>query len=194
MENNIAASGRSKFDKIKGIIQIICAFYKIFPMSVRKKLLVHHRNTKGMKGIAIRYALLKTIAKECGDNVSVHEGVYLLSPQNLKIGKNVSIQPMCYIDATGEVEIGDNVSFAHMATVLSTSHTYTDPDVPIKYQPVPRKKTVIKDDVLICAKATLVYGITVNSHSVVGANAVVTKDIPANKVVAGTPARVIKDC
>lgn len=190
----MALTGRQKFDMVKSLLLILSKVCKIFPMSLRKKLLQHYRKTKGMKGIAIRYILLKSIAKQCGNNVSIHEDVYILSPEKLVIGDNVSIQPMCYIDATGEMEIGNNVSIAHLATVLSTTHTFDLIDIPIKYQPVLYKKTVIKDDVLICSKATIVYGITINSHSVVGANSVVTKDVPENKVVAGAPAKVIKDC
>ena len=156
-------------------------------------MLVCFRSTKGYKGLVIRYALLKSLAKSCGDNVSIHPDVYLFSVSNLNLGDNVSIHPMCYIDASGEIDIGSDVSIAHAVTILSTSHTFAEHDVPIKDQTVEMKKTVIDNNVWIGAKATVLCGNMVSSGSVIAAGAVVTHDVPANTVVAGVPARVIKE-
>ncbi len=156
-------------------------------------MLVWFRKTTGHKGLVIRYALVKTLAKSCGDNVSIHPDVYLFSVAQLTLGNNVSIHPMCYIDAAGEICIGNDVSIAHATTVLSTTHTFGDPDVPIKDQPIEKHKTVIEDNVWIGAKATVLCGNTVHSGAVVAAGAVVTRDVPANSIVGGVPAKVIKE-
>ena len=96
--------GRDKFNKAKGIINHIVRFYSIFPTKLRTRWFVRHRNTNGNIGIVIRYALLKTLAKSIGDNVSIQPGAYIFNPKELEIGDNVSIHPMCYIEAWGGVQ------------------------------------------------------------------------------------------
>lgn len=191
--SNMAGRGRDKFQKYKPLILGVANFLKVLPKSMRMKMLGCFRGIKGYKGLVIRYVLLKNLAKSCGDNVSVHPDVYLFSVSDLVIGDNVSIHPMCYIDASGGIDIGSDVSIAHAVTILSTSHTFAEHDVPIKDQAVEKKKAVIENNVWIGAKATVLCGNTVCSGSVVAAGAVVTHDVPANAIVAGVPARVVKE-
>ena len=185
--------GREKFNKYKHFINLIIAFYKIFPIKTRVKLFYRSRMTRGLRGIAIRYALLKTIAKKCGDNVKIDTGVYFFNPHNAEIGNNVSINPMCYIEAKGGLKIGDDVSIAHGVTIMTTSHTYGDITRPIKEQKVEEKQVEIEDNVWIGAKAMILYGRTIKSGSIVGASAVVTHDVGTNKIVVGNPAKEIKE-
>jgi acetyltransferase-like isoleucine patch superfamily enzyme len=184
--------GRDKFNKYKPIITKLVKACKIVPSSIRHKLFVLFRMTKGNKGILIRYILLKTLAEKCGDNVSIHPQVYIFSPQKLSVGDNVSIHPMCYIDAAGKIKVGDDVSIAHGTTIMSSTHRYENIDVPIKDQPVDLLKTEIKDNVWVGSKVTILAGITVDNGSVLAAGAVVTKNISKNTIVAGVPAAKIK--
>lgn len=147
---------------------------------------------KGKIGIALRYILLKTLAKQVGDNVSIHSGVYLFHPENLSIGDHVSIHPMCYLEASGGLTIGNNVSIAHGATIMTESHRYDSLDIPIKDQGLLFKETIIESDVWIGAKATILYGTTIGSGSIVAAGAVVTKNVPRLAIVGGVPAKVIR--
>lgn len=185
--------GRKKFNKYRGIINFFSLIIRIFPMRVRKKMLVCFRTKKGMSGIALRYIILKTISKQIGDNVCIYENVWLLSPENLVLGNNVSIHPMCYIDATGGIKIGNDVSIAHMSTVMSTTHIFCDINVPIKDQGCEKKHTVIEDDVWIGAKATILYGVKISQGSIIGANSLVNKDTSEFTVSGGVPAKVIKE-
>ena len=100
-------------------------------------------------GIGIRYVLLKSIAKNIGDNVSIREIVIMLSPESLQIGSNVSIHPNCYIDASGGITIGNDVSIATASIIISESHTWDDPLTPIKYNPMKFTPVLIEDDVWI---------------------------------------------
>lgn len=184
--------GRDKFSKCKPIISMLCLLVKIFPKKMRKTLFYKARYKKGILGILKRYILLKSIAPKCGDNVSVHEGVFILNPENFSCGSNVSIHPMCYIDATGGIFIGNDVSVAHGATIMSTTHTFNDKDIPIKEQEVIKKKTIICDDVWIGAKATIIAGNKVNSNCIIGAGAVITTDCEGNSIMAGVPGKKIK--
>ena len=189
----MAARGRDLFHKFKPILIVLAKVFRLLPVPFRTKLLICFRSMKGYKGLAIRYALVKTLAKTCGDNVSIHPDVYLFSVDQLSLGDNISIHPMCYIDAGGGIDIGSDVSVAHATTILSTTHTYDGHNLPIKDQPLITQKTVIEDNVWIGAKVTILCGNTVHSGSVIAAGAVVAHDIPANTMVAGVPARVVKE-
>ncbi|MPM96497.1 putative acetyltransferase [bioreactor metagenome] len=188
--NNVR--GRENFYKFKKWIILLSRFYSIFPLYFRKKLFEFHRMTKGLKGIVLRYALLKSIALQCGDNVSIYPSVYLLSPEKIIIGDNVSIHPMCYLDATGGIVIGNDVSIAHGASIMSTTHRYENINIPIKDQGIVLSKTIIKNNVWIGAKTTILSGILIESGSIIAANAVVTKGVLRNTIVAGIPAKKIK--
>lgn len=183
--------GRDKFNKIKPIINILINISRLIPKKARKKLFELFRNKKGNTGLLIRYILLTTIVKKCGENVSIHPGVYLFGLDKLSIGNNVSIHPMSYIDANGGVEIGNDVSIAHGVSILSTSHIYEDINIPIKDQGIDSKKTIIEDNVWVGAKASILYGNIVKNGSIIAANTVVTKNIDCNVIVGGVPARTI---
>jgi acetyltransferase-like isoleucine patch superfamily enzyme len=185
--------GRDKFNRFKFILNILIFISSIFPVRIRNKLFVGFRMTKGNKGLAIRYVLLKTLARYCGDNISIHPNVYLFKPQNLSIGNNISIHPMCYIEASGGIDIGNDVSIAHGATIMSTTHRYDDLGIPIKDQPIDLIPTKISDDVWIGAKATVLAGTKISKGSIIAAGAVVTKNVPEKAIVAGVPAKIVKE-
>lgn len=184
--------GREQFKKYRVLINFLVHCFSLLPRSVRLKLFEKARMIKGKGGLALRYILLKTVAKRVGDNVSIHPGVYLFHPENLSIGDHVSIHPMCYLEASGGLIIGSNVSIAHGATILTESHRYDSLDIPIKDQGLMFKETVIESDVWIGAKATILYGTTIGSGSIIAAGAVVTKNVPHMAIVGGIPAKVIK--
>ena len=184
--------GRDKFKKYKKLILFLSKAVSILPTPIRINLLNFFRNTKGTKGIVLRYIFLKTISRSVGDNVAIHENVYLHFPENIKFGNNVSIHPMCYIDACGKIDIGNEVSIAHSTTILSTSHVYDNLTIPIKDQDYKIEKTSIEDGVWIGAKSTVLLGVTLGKNSIVGANSLVNKDIPENAVVGGIPAKTLK--
>lgn len=185
--------GRDNFQKYKKILCFLSKLIKIFPCKIRKKIFMMLRNKKGLSGIALRYIILKSIAKKVGDNVSIHENVYLFSPENLQIGDNVSIHPMCYIDATGGINIGDDVSIAHMVTIMSTTHLFENVDIPIKNQGCVSKCTSIGNNVWIGAKSTILYGVEISEGCVIGANSLVNKSIEEFSVACGNPAKIIKE-
>lgn len=184
--------GREKFNKYKPIIDGLVRVYNIFPLKIRLKLFEYHRNTKGKKGLVIRYILLKTLAKHVGNNVSIHSDVYILNPESIFIGDNVSIHPMCYIQGKGKIKIGNDVSIAHGVTILSENHIFSDINTPIKDQGIDYKMTEIESNVWIGAKASVLSGVTIKSGSIVGAGSIVTKSIDNNSIVAGVPAQLIK--
>lgn len=169
--------GRDGFDRIKGFLLFLSNLIKMLPFNIRVICFNHARNIQGKKGLAIRYLILMTLAKKCGDNVTIHPNVFLFNVQKLSLGNNISIHPMCYIDATGGINIGNDVSIANGTTIMSTTHTYQDLIIPIKDQIVEKKQVIIYDNVWIGARVTILAGINIHSGVIVGANSVVTKNI-----------------
>ena len=185
--------GRDKFERYKGIISFCRGMLCIFPKRMQNSMLVKFRNVTGLKGIVLRYMLLKNLCQSCGDNVSVHPGVYIFNPQNLKIGDNVSIHPMSYIEAYGGITIGNDVSIAHNTTIMSVSHNFDNAEIPINSQGITGMPVEICDNVWIGAKAVILGNVKVSRGCVIGASALVNKDTQENAVYAGVPARFIKN-
>ena len=185
--------GRDKFNKYKYVIYLISKLYSIFPKKMQNRALINHRKSTGNLGIAVRYALLRNLAKSVGENVVIQPDVYLFNVQELSIGNNVSIHPMKYIEAYGGVKIGYDVSIAHGTTIMAVTHDYDDLNVPIKDQGVTALPITIENNVWIGSKATVLGGNTIGTGSIVGAGAVITKNVKENTVVAGVPAKIIKE-
>lgn len=185
--------GRDKFQKLKWAFDILGRMVKIFPKSMRIKMLTKRcKKGEGLLAVGLRYVLLKSVAASCGEAVAVYSNTYLLNPQKLSLGTNVTIQPMTYIEASGGVTIGDDTSIAHGVSIMSETHVTADRDIPFKNQGMEYKPVKIGNDVWIGAKVTIMAGVTIGNKAIIGANSVVTRDVPDYAVVVGAPARVIK--
>lgn len=92
----------------------------------------------------------------------------------------------------GPVRIGNNVNLAQGITVTALNHNFDDTTKRIDQQGVTTKAVTINDDVWIGANTVILPGVTIGTHSVVAAGAVVSKDVPPYTIVAGVPAKVIK--
>ena len=91
-----------------------------------------------------------------------------------------------------EIEIGNNVLISPHVTITSHQHSYQDADKLFREQRVLFEKVVIKDNVWIGSNAVILPGIKLGSNSIIAAGAVVIKDVPANSLVGGVPAKHIK--
>lgn len=92
----------------------------------------------------------------------------------------------------GPVTIGNHVNLAQGITVTALNHNFSNTTKRIDEQSISTKHVTIEDDVWIGANAVILPGVTIGQHAVVAAGAVVTSDVPANTVVGGVPARIIK--
>ena len=93
----------------------------------------------------------------------------------------------------GPVTIGHHVNLAQCITVTALNHNFEDKIQRIDAQGVSTKSIVIGDDIWIGANAVVLPGVSIGNHSVVAAGAVVTKDVPPHTLVAGVPAKIIKE-
>lgn len=114
----------------------------------------------------------------------------------IRIGNGVRINPYCHIGAISNITIGNNVLIASGVLIIDHSHgEISKPALakPPAYRPLHTKgPVIIKDNVWIGEHAAILSGVTIGENAIIGANAVVTHDVPANAVVGGNPAKVIK--
>jgi len=92
----------------------------------------------------------------------------------------------------GPVSIGNHVNLAQGITITALNHNFTDAGKRIDEQGISTKEVVLEDDIWIGANAVILPGVTIGEHSVVAAGAIVTKDVPPHSLVAGVPAKVIR--
>jgi acetyltransferase-like isoleucine patch superfamily enzyme len=151
-----------------------------------KKLLVQLNNSSNPQ--QIRDLLRQITASEIDDSVAVFTPLYINYGKHTKIGKNVFINFDCVFLDLGGITIEDNVLIAPKVSLLSEGH----PVEPSQRQSLVTGHIHIKANAWIGAGATVLPGVTIGENSVVAAGAVVYKDVPANTVVGGVPAKVIK--
>lgn len=106
-----------------------------------------------------------------------------------RIGKNVFINHDCTFLDIGGITIEDDVLIGPKVSLITESH----PLNPSERKALLVKPVVIKRNAWIGAGATILSGVTIGENAVVAAGAVVSKDVPPNTIVAGVPAKVIKD-
>ena len=108
--------------------------------------------------------------------------------KNIHVGKNVFINFCCHFQDHGGVELGDGCQIGHNVVFATLNHGLAPEDRSNTY-PAP---IVLKKNVWVGSNSTILSGVTIGENAVVGAGSVVTKDIPANTVAGGVPARIIK--
>lgn len=140
----------------------------------------------------VRVGILRLVFKRIGRNFLLGRRIIFSSPQNIDIGDNVFINAGCILHGEGGLTIGDDTLIGPYTTIWTSNHNFADARVPIREQGHSCAPVKIDRDVWIGALVTIVAGVTIGEGSVVGANAVVTKDVPSFSVVAGNPARVIR--
>jgi acetyltransferase-like isoleucine patch superfamily enzyme len=108
---------------------------------------------------------------------------------NTSFGENVFVNQGCTFMDKGGIQIGNGVMIAPKVSLITGGHPLprTERREYLSFAPI-----VIEDDVWIGTAAVVTQGVTIGTGAVVAAGAVVTRDVPANTVVAGVPARVIK--
>lgn len=133
----------------------------------------------------------KHLFDRCGMNINIEKGADFGSGDGISIGNNSGLGINCKV--RGPLEIGDNVMMGPDVVIMTNSHNFERIDIPMNIQgsAVP-KRVVIGNDVWIGTRVIILPGVEIGDGAIIGAGAVVTKNIPSMAVVGGCPAKVIK--
>jgi acetyltransferase-like isoleucine patch superfamily enzyme len=147
-----------------------------------------------------------TYLHACPGGITIGAGTYVmhgavlhvynfrdLPNSGIWIGEDSLIGEYSIIRGQGGVKIGDRVYTSPYTQIIAVNHVFGDPDRPFVEQGITAEGIIIEDDVWLGAGAIITDGTRIGQGAVVAAGAVVTKDVPPHTVVAGIPAKVIKE-
>jgi acetyltransferase-like isoleucine patch superfamily enzyme len=151
---------------------------------------------------ALRYADQEAIREGWSEltGQTVDEGFHLIPPVysdhgiNIRVGRNVFVNQNCRFNDIGGIDIGDDVMIGPNVSLLTSGHPVGPAE---RRAGITSAPISIGQNVWLGTSALIMQGVTVGRDAVVGAGAVVTRDVPARTLVAGVPATVIKtidDC
>jgi acetyltransferase-like isoleucine patch superfamily enzyme len=120
-----------------------------------------------------------------GSKIRCHEGI-------VEIGSKTVMGQECTISAYQQVRIGEECVIADRAMFIDFDHGIVEVERPIRSQGIYKRDVEVGNNVWIGYGACILRGVSVGDNSVIGTNSVVTKDVPANAVVGGIPARIIR--
>lgn len=168
-------------DTIKGSLGLIRA--KIFCVTAGNGVYIgKHCSLKGKHNITLE------------DSVTVRPYAQIWSGGTVRIGKGSEIGERCRISIANSLEIGKKVLFSPNVYITDCDHEYRNVDIPIIDQGIVQKgqKVSIGDGSYVGINAVIVGNVKIGKHCVIGANSVVTKDVPDYCVAVGSPAKIIK--
>lgn len=136
----------------------------------------------------IRELMSKLIGKSLDASFAMFPPFYTDCGKNIHIGKNVFINSGCHFQDQGGIYIGNGALIGHCVTLATLNHGFAPED----RQSLVPSPIHIGNKVWIGANSTILPGISIGDNAIIGAGSVVTKNVPADTIVAGNPARIIK--
>ena len=131
----------------------------------------------------------KKTFKFCGENVFIQFPVCIEGISNVSVGNNVSINAFVHMWGHGNINIGNDCLIASHVSITSLTH---NPEAELYRSINIAKEVNIGNNVWIGTHAVILPGIKVGDNAIIGAGAVVNRDVPENAVVAGVPAKIVR--
>jgi acetyltransferase-like isoleucine patch superfamily enzyme len=141
-------------------------------------------------GRALRRGILRLAGAPLRRSAHVMGGTYFSRPANLRVGERCLVNRGCYLDLHDTITLGDDVVIGHGTAVITSRHRLGPEER--RAGGVEGVPVTISSGSWVGANVTILPGVTVGRGAVVAAGAVVTSNVPANSVVAGVPARVVR--
>ena len=138
-----------------------------------------------------RHTILRQLLGQHGQSSIIEPPFYGVYGQNIHLGDHVFLNVLCTILDCNEVHIGNHVMMGPSVQIYTAAHLLEAE--PRNQGMEVAKPIVIEDNVWVGGGAILLPGVTIGRNAVVGAGAVVSRDVAANTVVAGNPAKVIRE-
>lgn len=136
----------------------------------------------------VRDLLSRLFGRPVDPTLRVFPPFYTDFGKNIEIGNDVFINACCHFQDHGGVTLGDGCQIGHNVVFATLNHGLAPEDRHTTY-PAP---VILGRNVWVGSNSTILQGVTIGDNAVVAAGAVVTKDVPANAIVGGVPAKVIK--
>ena len=133
-----------------------------------------------------RRFLLRLFGARIGSEVHIYPDVLVTIPWNLSIGGDAAIGARAILYALGPITIGERATVSQGAHLCAGTHDYRDPAMPLMKPPI-----TIGKDAWICADAFVGPGVVVGDRAIIGARCVAMKDVAAEAVMVGNPARCV---
>lgn len=146
----------------------------------------------GGLGIRAKNVVLKSLLGHSGNGMRISTGVRMVYPQGISLGNNVGIAHDVTLDGRGGLQIGDDSIIGFESVVLTSTHMSKDKDVPIRKQGLFCAPVKLGKNVWAGARTIILPGVTVGDGTIIAANSVVSKSLPANTVYGGVPAHFIR--
>jgi putative colanic acid biosynthesis acetyltransferase WcaF len=135
-----------------------------------------------------RRALLRAFGARIGDEAHIYPSVRIVIPWNVEIGAYAAVGDGVLLYALGPISIGAKATVSHGAHLCAGTHDYTRLDFPLVKAPIR-----IGEGAWICADAFVGPDVTVGDYAIVGARGVAIGDVPAWTIVAGNPAKFVRE-
>ena len=164
-------------------------YYLMMNINDESRQIMAELNGKYHNSDEIRKLFSQLIGQPVDDTFTMFPPFYTDFGKNINVGKNVFINSCCCFQDQGGITIGDNTLIGHNVILATLNHDFS----PNKRSILHPSPIVIGKNVWIGSRATILSGVTIGDGAIVAAGSVVTKNVPSNKVVAGVPAKVIKD-
>lgn len=139
---------------------------------------------------SIRVSIVRSIFDKCGKGVIIGQNVYFGVGNSISVGNGSTINSNSRLESN--IEIGDDVLIGPDVVMMTSSHQFERVDIPISHQGMINKKITIGNDVWIGTRVVILPGVKINDQAIIGANTVVTKDVPARAIFAGSPGKLIR--
>ena len=138
----------------------------------------------------IRSSVGRYVFDKCGKNINIERGANFGTGKGIRIGNNSGIGVNACI--RGPLEIGNDVMMGPEVIIITSNHNHDDISTPMRFQGYKIEPVIIGDDVWIGTRAIILPGKKIGKGAIIGAGAIVTKDVPDYAIVAGNPAKVLK--
>lgn len=148
--------------------------------------------TNNRRVAQLRRHLLKGILGSVGTGCHFSVGIKIVNPERLHIGDRCRFANSTILGSTGGLSFGASCLIGFENVFLTRMHRYDRADVPVWEQGYSTAPITLGDDVWTGCRVTVLQGVTIGSHTIVGAGSVVTRDLPPGVIAAGVPARVIR--
>lgn len=133
-----------------------------------------------------RRTILRVFGAQIGRNVHVYPSVRVTIPWNLRLEDHCAIGDRAILYSLGLILVGARATVSQGAHLCAGTHDWRDPAMPLLKPPIE-----IGPDAWVCADAFVGPGVSVGARAIVGARGVVTRDVEADSIMAGNPARKI---